>query len=216
MLARLCVVLALLAPGSSAVGAADPRKPADLTFADVLQSLAAARKAGRPADFAGRSLRDVDLSGLDLAGANFRDANLFGAKLADANLTGADLSGANLDLAWLIHADFTRADLSGASLIAPVVAEGLDPRPGEIPVFAGAKAQRGPASRPASPGGNLAGADFTGADLSVHQGDKQFRTAARGTGRCQAARRQLHQGQAGARRPQLRRPARRTICPAPT
>ena len=163
--------------------------------ADQVRAVLAAGTPARPADFAGRSLRDLDLSHFDFSGADLTRADLFGAKLEGANFTGANLSGANLNLAWIIRANFTRANLSGASLVGPVVSMGLDAKPDEAPQFAGADFSRarviarlggddlhGAEFRAASMGAdmrnqsmglmradfssaNLAGADFTEADL---------------------------------------------------
>ena len=163
------LLVATLAFGASpavALAAANPETPANLTVDQVKSALAAA-KNGKPADFSGKSLKNLDLSGLDLSGADFANANLFGAKLADANLTKANLSGANLNLAWLIHANFTDANLTDASLVAPVVAQGLDAKPGEIPIFKGAN-MSGARVQARFTGGNLNGARFDGADISAH------------------------------------------------
>ncbi len=186
----------LLALGIAAVSALQPvaARAADLDAARVRAALAAATP-GHPADFAAKSLRNLDLSHLDFAGADLAHADLFGAKLEGANFTGANLSGANLNLAWIIRANFTGADLSGASLVGPVVSMGLQQKPDEAPKFPGANfakarviarlggddlrgarfvgARMGADMHNQSMGlmradlssANLAGADFTGADL---------------------------------------------------
>jgi uncharacterized protein YjbI with pentapeptide repeats len=138
---------------------------ADLTRDQVVAALSRATPTA-PADFSGRSLEKVDLSGLDLSRANFAGADLYAAKLEDSNLTGADLTGANLGLAWVIRANFTDADLSGAKVQGLVVASGMQTNPAEAPVFlrtrfVGARviARFG--------GFDLRGADFTDARLAV-------------------------------------------------
>jgi uncharacterized protein YjbI with pentapeptide repeats len=166
----------------------------DMTVAEVRTALAAATPE-RPADFSGKALDNLDLSGLDLRGAVLAGVNLFGAKLVDCDLTGANLHGANLNLAWIMRANFTRADLSQASLQGLVVSSGLEISPAEAPRFPGANfagariiarfaqfdlnhasfagAKMGADMRNQSMGlmrtdlssANLAGANFAGADL---------------------------------------------------
>ena len=121
----VATMLATLATAPAhALSPASPDTPADVSVDQVKAALAAA-KPDHPADFAGKSLKNLDLSEMDLSGANLKGANLFGAKLAHAKLEHADLTGANLNLSWLIGADFTGANLTDASLVAPVVAQGL-------------------------------------------------------------------------------------------
>jgi uncharacterized protein YjbI with pentapeptide repeats len=165
ILAVSLTVLPFVKP-AVALEAANQDTPANVTLDQVKIALAGA-KPGHPADLAGKSLRNLDLSGLDFTGADLAHANLFGAKLADANLTGADLSGANLNLSWLIHANFTDANLTGASLVAPVVAQNLDAQKGEIPIFKGANLT-GARVQARFTGGDLRGAKFTGGDVSAH------------------------------------------------
>lgn len=168
----VALIAILLAGSTQAATPANQDRPADLTAAQVRAALAAATPEHK-ADFSGKSLRELDLSGADLAGANLSGVNLFGTKLDGANLTGANLTGANLNLAWLIHANFTKANLTNASLVAPVVAEGLAPKPGEIPVFKGANLT-GARVQARFTGGNLAGAMFTGADVSAHMNNQSM------------------------------------------
>ena len=155
----VAIPLAMAAPAS-------PETPADVTV-DQVKSLLASATFGHPADLAGRSLRNLDLSNVDFKGANLKGANLFGAKLADANLTKVDLRDANLNLSWLIHANFTDADLTGASLVAPVVAEGLDAKTGEVPIFKGANMTNARVQARFT-GGDLRGARFVNGDVSAH------------------------------------------------
>jgi BTB/POZ domain-containing protein KCTD9 len=94
---------------------------ADLTRADVEQTIAAAGPGGG-ADFSGKRLNRLDLTGLDLHGVNLQAARLNGA-----HLVGANLEGANLDSTWGLDADFTGADLKGASIVsAQLVGAKLD------------------------------------------------------------------------------------------
>src|SRR5215472_14139064 len=69
--------------------AASPCPAADLTIEQVRDKLAAAT-CEHPADFSGKSLDNLDLSGLDFKRANLSGANLFGAKLDGAKLSGAN------------------------------------------------------------------------------------------------------------------------------
>ncbi|WP_431858936.1 pentapeptide repeat-containing protein [Azospirillum sp.] len=67
-------------------------------------------KDGKRADFAGRNLRGIDLSGLMLATVSFAGSDLSGAKLTNAVLAAADLSGAVIQ-----YADLSGADIRGAN-----------------------------------------------------------------------------------------------------
>ncbi len=155
-----------LAGPAHAKGAASPDTPANVTVDQVKRALAAATP-GHPADLAGKSLRNLDLSGLNLSHADLERANLFGAKLAKTDLSSANLTGANLNLSWLIGANFTDANLTDASLVAPVVAEGLEATAGEIPVFKGTN-MTGARVQARFTGGALQGAKFSGGDISAH------------------------------------------------
>lgn len=116
---------------------APPSIAADLS-ADRVRAILAASQPGSPPDFSGKSLEQLDLSGLDFKKAILKGVNFYGAKLVDADLSGADLSGATLNLAWIMRANFTGADLSGASLQGLVVSTGLEFSPTEAPTFKGA------------------------------------------------------------------------------
>ncbi len=83
---------------------------ADVTRQDVLAAIAQAGKNGT-ADFSGRRLNGLDLSGLDL-----RRLKLQAARINGANFSGSDLEGVVLDQAWGLKSDFSNADLKGASL----------------------------------------------------------------------------------------------------
>lgn len=67
--------------------------------------------ADKPADFTGKRLNGLDLSGFDLSNVIFR-----AAKLNNANLAGANLEQAVFDQAWLLNADLTGANLKRARL----------------------------------------------------------------------------------------------------
>lgn len=67
------------------------------------------QQLGRPADFAGASMRCENL-----AGVNFAKAVLRQADLRYANLRGADLRGADLDGAMMERADLRGARLEGS------------------------------------------------------------------------------------------------------
>lgn len=142
-----------------------PAWGAGLTRDQVIAALSRATPAA-PADFSGKSLEKVDLSGLDLSGAKLAGADLYAAKLEDSNLTGADLTGANLGLAWVIRANFTDADLSGAKVQGLVVASGMQTNPAEAPVFLRTKFV-GARVIARFGGFDLRGADFTDAKLGV-------------------------------------------------
>ena len=159
-------LLVSLSGSAMAMTPVDPDMTANVTVEQVKSALAAA-KPDHPADFAGKSLRNLDLSNMDFTGADLKGANLYGAKLADSNMTRADLTGANLNLSWLIHANFTDANLTDASLVAPVVAQGLTATTGEIPIFKGAN-MTGARVQARFTGGDLRGAKFSGGDISAH------------------------------------------------
>lgn len=65
---------------------------------------------GVRADFAGRNLRGIDLSGQMLATVSFAGTDLSGATLTNAVLAAADLSGAIIQ-----YADLSGADIRGAN-----------------------------------------------------------------------------------------------------
>jgi uncharacterized protein YjbI with pentapeptide repeats len=71
---------------------------------------------GQRADFAGRNLRGIDLSGLMLATVSFAGSDLSGATLTKAVLAAADLSGATIQYADLSGADIRGANFSGAQV----------------------------------------------------------------------------------------------------
>jgi uncharacterized protein YjbI with pentapeptide repeats len=139
---------------------ASPTAALDVTARDVTEAFFKS-DAAHPADFSGRKLEQLDLSGLDFKGARLAGANLYGSDLTTANLARTDLAGAKLDRATLIKADFTRADLSGATILRPTVFSTLDNDRRDAPRFAGANlsAARIVASR-------LDGVDFRGANLT--------------------------------------------------
>lgn len=160
------IVVACTAAPALAEKATSPDTPANVTVEQVKSALAAATP-DHPADLAGKSMRNLDLTKLDFTGADLKGTNLFGAKLAGANMTRANLTGANLNLSWLIAANFTDANLTDASVVAPVVAQGLDATNGEVPIFKGAN-MTGARIQARFTGGSLQGANFSNGDISAH------------------------------------------------
>lgn len=134
-------------------------EPHALSTRDVT---AAFFKAGRnsPVNLAGRTLRDLDLSGLDFGHAELSGADLFGADLTSANLSGVNLSGGNLNRTTVIKADFSGANLKNATFMRPSVSTTLEYDAAEAPKFAGADMRN---IRMTS---KMIGADFRGANLS--------------------------------------------------
>ena len=115
---------------------------------------------GARADFSGKVLGYLDLSGLDFKRAVIRDADLYGADFTGAMLAGADLSGSRLDRAVIIRADFSGADLSRATLLRPTVYQTMAYDHRDSPRFAGARLVGVRVQA------RLDGADFRGADLT--------------------------------------------------
>jgi uncharacterized protein YjbI with pentapeptide repeats len=147
---------------------------ADLSVDQVRAALRNASPA-EPANFGGKDLSDLDLSGLDFRKANLRGASLFGSKLVQADFRGATLEGANLNGAWLMGTDFTGADLHRASLLSVVVLGGAVKK---MPIFKGANLS-GVKMIADLPGADLSGADFSRAMVGVNiknQGMGQMRT----------------------------------------
>lgn len=130
-----------------------------LTARDVTAAFFTAER-GKPVSFAGRTLRDLDLSGLDFAYAQMAGADLFGADLTSANLKGVNLAGGNLNRTVVIRADFSGANLSGATFLRPSVTTTLAYDVREAPKFAGAD------MRNIRMTAKLIGADFRGANLT--------------------------------------------------
>jgi len=111
-------------------------------------------------DLSRRTLRGLDLSGLDFKSAQLKGADLYGADLSTANLRGTDLSGAILNRTTIIRADFSGADLHGAAFMRPSVSTTLDYDAAEAPLFSGAD------MRSVRFTGHMEGADFRGANLA--------------------------------------------------
>jgi uncharacterized protein YjbI with pentapeptide repeats len=136
-----------------------PAFGADMTVRQVTEALFRAMP-NIAVDFAGRDLRQLDLSGLDFKGARLAGADLFGVDLAMSDLSRADLVGARLDRAIIIKADFSNANMVRASLQRPSAFSSLAFDPAEAPRFVGANLSR------ARIIARLDGADFTGANLA--------------------------------------------------
>jgi uncharacterized protein YjbI with pentapeptide repeats len=107
---------------------------ADLSVEQV-RSIITAASPGTVPNLSGKSLEQLDLSGIDFKHAKLREVSFYGAKLVDADLSRTDLSGATLNLAWIMRAKFDGADLSGARLQGLVVSSGLEFSPTEAPSF---------------------------------------------------------------------------------
>jgi len=133
--------------------------PNALTARDVTAAFFKAAP-GQRIDFSGRTLRDLDLSGLDFGRANLTGADLFGTDLTSANLAGVDLSGGNLNRTTVIKTDFSGANLVGANILRPSVSTSLDYDITESPKFAGAD------MRNVRMTAKMVGADFRGANLT--------------------------------------------------
>lgn len=130
-----------------------------LTARDVTTAFFKAQP-GQRVDFSGRTLRDLDLSGLDFGRANLAGADLFGADLTSANLSGVNLAGGNLNRTTVIRADFSGANLKGALIMRPSVSTSLDYDAAESPKFAGAD------MRNVRMTAKMIGADFRGVNLT--------------------------------------------------
>lgn len=145
----------LIMPGVSIALAAG----ADFSARDLTEAFYRAEK-GDHIDLSGKSLRELDLAGVDFKSARLAKADLYGTNLTEANLSGADLAGALLDRAVLTRADFTGANLEGATLLRPTIFSGLERNIAEAPRFSGARMAK------TSLTGWLDGTDFSKADLS--------------------------------------------------
>ena len=151
---------AVIVLAASLALSAVPCLAAELTARDVTEAIFKAT-AAVPADFSGRKLEDLDLSGLDFKHARLPGADLYGADLSTADLSGVNLHGARLDRATIIRANFSGADLSGATLLRPNVFSGFGNDRSEVANFRGAHM-----SKVRIVANHLDGADFSGADLS--------------------------------------------------
>ena len=130
-----------------------------LTARDVTTAFFKAQP-GERVNFAGRTMRDLDLSGLNFGGAELAGADLFGADLTSANLTGVNLEGGNLNRTIVIRADFSGANLKGALMMRPSVSTSLEYDAAEAPKFAGAD------MRNVRMTAKMVGADFRGVNLT--------------------------------------------------
>jgi uncharacterized protein YjbI with pentapeptide repeats len=167
-LANTAVAMLLVAIGAMNAMAAD------LSVDQVKAALRSASPS-MPADFAGKDLSNLDLTGLDFRKANLRGVNLFGSKLVQSDFRDATLEGANLNGAWLMGTDFTGANLSRASLLSVVVLGGEVKK---MPSFKSAN-MTGIKMIADLPGADLSGADLSRAMAGVNiknQGMGQMRT----------------------------------------
>lgn len=154
--AAICLAAALT---TAVFGAALPAGAADLTVRQLSEALFRASTA-EPVDLSGKSLKLLDLSGVDFKAARLTGADMYGVDLTDARLAGADLGKAMLDRATLRRTDFTGAKLNGASLRTLSISAELPPNRADAPRFKNADLSE------ATIEGRLDGADFTGANLT--------------------------------------------------
>ncbi|HWK40011.1 MAG TPA: pentapeptide repeat-containing protein [Hyphomicrobium sp.] len=124
---------------------------ADVTREDVLAAIAKAGTNGT-ADFSGRRLNGIDLSGLDL-----RRLKLQAARINGTNFAGSDLEGVVLDQAWGLRSDFSKANLKGSSLFATQLMDAKLPGADFSHARIAADFSRA----------DLRGANFAGANLSA-------------------------------------------------
>ncbi len=126
--------------------------------------------SGTRVTYTRRTLRDLDLSGIDFHQAVLTGSDLFGADLTGANLKGVDLSDGNLNRTIVIRADFSGANLRNATFMRPSVFSSLDYDSAESPKFAGAD------MRLIRMTSHMVGADFRGANLTgAHMGPHEPR-----------------------------------------
>ncbi len=163
MLPTLLSAGELLGPEGVTIRSTDIR----LTTRDVTTAVFKSR-TGAPVNFAGRTLRDLDLSGLDFQGTNMAGADMFGADLTGSNLQRADLSDVNLNRTIVVRADFSGANLKGATFMRPSVTTSLEYDMTEAPKFAGAD-MRGIRMTSKMIGADFRGANLTGARMGPHE-----------------------------------------------
>lgn len=130
-----------------------------LSTREVTAAFFAANSSHR-VTYSRRTLRDLDLSGIDFHQAVLTGSDLFGADLTGANLKGVDLSDGNLNRTTIIRADFSGANLRNATFLRPSVFSSLDYDAAEAPKFAGAD------MRLIRMTSHMVGADFRGANLT--------------------------------------------------
>ena len=131
-----------------------------LSTREVTAAFFAASSSGSRVTYSRRTLRDLDLSGIDFHQAVLTGSDLFGADLTGANLKGVDLSDGNLNRTTVIRADFSGANLRNATFMRPSVSSSLDYDGAEAPKFAGAD------MRLIRMTSHMVGADFRGANLT--------------------------------------------------
>jgi uncharacterized protein YjbI with pentapeptide repeats len=123
----------------------------------------------RNVNLSGESLRSADLSHTSLGGAFLRGVDFTDADLSHADLRGAHLEGANLGGADLHNADFTDADVRGARIENAAELEGvqLTNATGVPDGVRGAE----PVSPPVTdgPGDELSESDATSSATPLHQ-----------------------------------------------
>ena len=164
-------------------------------------------RRGKRADLSLRTLRGLDLHGVDLTrakmtGAQFINCNLDGAILVEADLFGVNLTGTSFRRSNCNHADFRGAILSAADFTEAKLM-GCDFRDGTLLVSIA-----GTVAPPEMEKGSVSGTKMQRADLGRRQAAPRRHQAHRPVGggaaqrrpqRCQP-RRQLAQGRRPARR----------------
>ena len=152
-------IVSLLGGGLIAVMTISGTLAADYTAREVTQALFEA-ESGIRIDLSGKSLRELDLSGVNFKAAKMTGADLYGVNLADSNLEKTDLTGALLDRAVVTRTNFNGAMLEGITLFRPTIYSQLERDQAEAPTFVGAKLKGARFS------GWLDGTDFSQADLT--------------------------------------------------
>ncbi len=156
---RGSTAVGLLGGGLVAVMAGGGALAADYTAREITQALFDA-ESGIRIDLSGKSLRELDLSGVNSKAAKMTGADLYGTNLADADLKNTDLTGALLDRAVVTRTNFNGAKLEGITLFRPTIYSRLERDQAEAPTFVGAKLKGARFS------GWLDGTDFSKADLT--------------------------------------------------
>lgn len=171
--ARPRVVYNAVANEPHEISAAMPEGKPELSARDVALALAGA-VAGVPVDLGGRSMRYLDLAGLQLAGARFVGADLWGVDLTDSDLTGADLSGSRLNRSSLTRTKLVGANLERVTILRPTIHTSFQFAWQDAPNFDGANLSGarvfGKFDGASFRASNAAGADFSSYEPRAGQG----------------------------------------------
>lgn len=149
------------------IAAAMPEGKPEISAREIAGILAVSTQE-KPGDFSNRSLRYLDLAGLDLKHARFVKADVWGVDFSEADLSGVDLRGARLNRASITRTNFTNANLEGATLLRPTVHTSFAFEYKDAPRFPGANL-RGVRVMGRMDGTSFRGADLTGADFSAYE-----------------------------------------------